>query len=410
MKRASLAHLSTPRMPRKVDPHTCRSPAVVLSFDSASSKTTLLHHAQAPVRLVPISLALELDGIKLDDAFLWNTAEQLVTPEHFAQLFIDDFDNVYPRHFVPLIAQSIRAQLSALEPAAVEELLPPSPTPSPAVLPPLDTPPGGPLEVAAASLASSASSPPPPPTSSSSAPPPPPARPTTTDAGAASLPPSDPGMKSEPRDAATATAVAAPTSPPPPTATALPAPFAAVPPPSTPLDDGERAIIRLNLHVGTLHLRDQFEWPLSPAAEGAITPECFAAMLAADVGIAGQFVPAIAVAIREQVAAARLQTGETARAPPLAPHKRPFRGEAVETEWQPDVRELDEESLARLAKERDRQGRRLRRGQRGAGYALAGYGGGAGGAGGGGYGLNARSLYGGIEGRRSSGFTGSYRY
>jgi hypothetical protein len=63
-----------------------------------------------------------------------------------------------------------------------------------------------------------------------------------------------------------------------------------------------RLTIKLDLHVGSLFLKDQFEWPLF---EHSITPEEFASILSADLGISGEFLPLIAHSIREQVCIAR---------------------------------------------------------------------------------------------------------
>jgi SNF5 / SMARCB1 / INI1 len=55
--------------------------------------------------------------------------------------------------------------------------------------------------------------------------------------------------------------------------------------------------------VGNILLNDQFEWPLFSSDT---SPEEFSRLLCADLGIAGEFVPFIAHAIRDQVCNARL--------------------------------------------------------------------------------------------------------
>lgn len=61
----------------------------------------------------------------------------------------------------------------------------------------------------------------------------------------------------------------------------------------------QRAIIKLNIHVGNVSLVDQIEWDLS---ESQNSPEQFALKLCSDLGLGGEFVPAIAYSIRGQLA------------------------------------------------------------------------------------------------------------
>ncbi len=124
-----------------------------------------------------------------------------------------------------------------------------------------------------------------------------------------------------------------------------------------------RIVVKLDLHVGSLHLRDQFEWPLFPGR--GVAPEDFARLLAADLGVGGEFVPVVAHAIREQVVLARLNFGEAEQAPPL--RKRALRVDGAEEDWEPEVRVLDEEEMERIFREKERSTRRMRRQQK-AGY------------------------------------------
>ncbi|KND02979.1 uncharacterized protein SPPG_02054 [Spizellomyces punctatus DAOM BR117] len=135
-------------------------------------------------------------------------------------------------------------------------------------------------------------------------------------------------------------------------------------------DYGEiRIIIKLDLHVGTLHLRDQFEWPVFSTS--SITPEEFAKQLAADLGVGGEFVPVIAHAIREQVCLARMNWDDATPAPPM--RGRPFRPENIEDDWEPELRELTEQEIERIMRERERSTRRLRRQNRQMGRTAASY-------------------------------------
>ena len=110
---------------------------------------------------------------------------------------------------------------------------------------------------------------------------------------------------------------------------------------------------QLDLHVGNLHLRDKFEWPLFRTY--AVTPEQFARHLASDMGVGGEFISQIAHAIREQVCYARLNYDETMAAPDWVRLSRPpFRNENEEEEWEPELKVLDEEEMDKISKERER--------------------------------------------------------
>jgi SWI/SNF-related matrix-associated actin-dependent regulator of chromatin subfamily B protein 1 len=57
----------------------------------------------------------------------------------------------------------------------------------------------------------------------------------------------------------------------------------------------QRALLKLNIHVGNQSLVDQFEWDMSEATN---SPEVFAKKICADLGLGGEFVAAIAYSIR----------------------------------------------------------------------------------------------------------------
>ncbi|KAJ3138714.1 Snf5- protein 1 [Geranomyces variabilis] len=118
-----------------------------------------------------------------------------------------------------------------------------------------------------------------------------------------------------------------------------------------------RIVIKLDLNVGALHLRDQFEWPLFSTS--SFTPEDFAKQLAGDLGVGGEFVPIIAHAVREQVCFARMNWDDATPAPPIK--GRPFRSENFEEDWEPELRELSEAEMERISREKERNTRRLRR-------------------------------------------------
>ncbi|TPX33070.1 hypothetical protein SmJEL517_g03898 [Synchytrium microbalum] len=229
-----------------------RKPASHLLF----KKQDLQRVANHGVKLVPVKLDLEVDGIKLKDQFTWNVHEAHITPEHFANMQVQDMDvpEAVAKQFAPMIASAIREQIRELATAVEDE------------------------------------------------------------------------------DA------------------------------HYQVDDTERIIVKLDLNVGNLHLTDQFEWPLFATSHSS--PEDFAKQLCADLGIGGEFQPAIAHSIREQVAHARLAFES---APKPLPFDRlvsaPVRNEGTEVLWQPTLQELTEEDIERLSKEKERENRRARRNQ-----------------------------------------------
>lgn len=70
---------------------------------------------------------------------------------------------------------------------------------------------------------------------------------------------------------------------------------------SAPLPADVRHVVKLNVRVGRVVVRDQFEWEL-----GCGSPEAFAEGLSADLGLSRDFVAAIAWGVREQLVKAKL--------------------------------------------------------------------------------------------------------
>ncbi|KAK5673320.1 hypothetical protein BDV3_005523 [Batrachochytrium dendrobatidis] len=269
--------------------------------------------ANLPVKLIPIRLDLEIEGVKLRDQFTWNMNETLMTPEYFAQLLADDLEFPYASYFVPQIADAIRKQVSEYAAAVEEDLIP---------VEKLKT-----IPQKTVALESS-----------------PPSKSLVEDALQTKQElhtNGGDGLLNKESEVSTTSAVDE-------TGDAL--------------DDfsayGDlRIVITLDLHVGVVYLRDRFEWPLFPTH--SITPEHFARQLSADLGVGGEFVPMIAHAIREQVVNARLNYSQATEA--AFWRSRPFRSEDFEFEWQPDLRILSDEDIDRINKEEDRNSRRLRR-------------------------------------------------
>ncbi|KAI8904852.1 hypothetical protein EDD86DRAFT_194649, partial [Gorgonomyces haynaldii] len=231
-----------------------------------STDDLLKRMAELPVRLVPIRLDLEVEGIILRDAFTWNLNESLMTPEYFAHQLCQDFDTPISAQFIPLIAESIRKQVQEYG-HAVEE----------------DCPGDGVLEF-------------------------------NIDDVKEELAPGDHAEESY---------------------------------------GDMRIVVKLDMHVGPLHLKDQFEWPLFNTYD--ITPEVFSRRYCTELGIAGEFIPIVAHAIREQVVNARMNFGE-AEIPPFF-RQRPLRGQEDDDIWEPELRQLSQQEVDQLMKEEERQSR-----------------------------------------------------
>ncbi|KAI3645914.1 hypothetical protein MP228_008842 [Amoeboaphelidium protococcarum] len=78
--------------------------------------TISLERNDYPVKLVPVRLDIEVDGLKIRDCFTWNLYENLMTPEQFAQLLIDDLVEHHHHSYNQVayqIANSIRQQCEA---------------------------------------------------------------------------------------------------------------------------------------------------------------------------------------------------------------------------------------------------------------------------------------------------------
>jgi hypothetical protein len=112
-----------------------------------------------------------------------------------------------------------------------------------------------------------------------------------------------------------------------------------------------RVVINLDIHVGSLYLKDQFEWPLF---SHTVTPEEFTTILCNDIGVSGEFIPTIAHSIREQLVLARLNFDEANVTKELIVYR-----EEDESDWEPSVKFLNEEEKEQMLKEDDRNYRFL---------------------------------------------------
>jgi SWI/SNF-related matrix-associated actin-dependent regulator of chromatin subfamily B member 1 len=118
-----------------------------------------------------------------------------------------------------------------------------------------------------------------------------------------------------------------------------------------------RQILRLNIRVGRVVLRDQFEWDI---ADSTNCPEAFAERLCADLGLGREFVPAVACHVREQL----LELADTEHPHPGC---MPLDGQSVirsldvASAWQPVVERLNVTQQENLELKERREARLARR-------------------------------------------------
>lgn len=131
------------------------------------------------------------------------------------------------------------------------------------------------------------------------------------------------------------------------------------------LDLGSRvATIELNIQVGATLLRDRFFWLHK---EKLMTPESYAEMFCADIGVAGEFPGLVAHAIREQLLIDRKRVlqedfGDYHRPFQIAQLKDCFRvGDEASEEWAPRLATQTWAEVERSVKEADREARRKKR-------------------------------------------------
>ncbi|KAJ2056064.1 SWI/SNF chromatin-remodeling complex subunit [Coemansia sp. S146] len=93
-----------------VMPGQRRAPAPGQLATMRFSKRQLRHQAEQAEVLVPIRIDLDADGHRLRDTFTWDLNNELVPPQRFAHGLCIDL-GLPPESFVPLIVQSIEEQL-----------------------------------------------------------------------------------------------------------------------------------------------------------------------------------------------------------------------------------------------------------------------------------------------------------
>jgi len=129
---------------------------------------------------------------------------------------------------------------------------------------------------------------------------------------------------------------------------------------------GSRLVtIKLNVQLGTTLLQDKFIWD---HAETAFTPEQFAEVLCADLGVGGGFIPLVACSIREQLIADKrraLQEDVGEYKPPLTILQLSdcyhLVGETGANEWSPTLSLQSWSQLEKQSKVADREARLRKR-------------------------------------------------
>jgi chromatin structure-remodeling complex subunit SFH1 len=138
------------------------------------------------------------------------------------------------------------------------------------------------------------------------------------------------------------------------------------------LDDTYRCIIHLNINLQSRLYTDRFEWSL---LHGPGTAEIFSKQTCADLGLSGEWVPAMAHAIYEAVLRLKKEACESGglvggnglggeidnMAANGADAGWRFDNEHLADDWEPKVEELSKEEIAQRETDRERQIRRLRR-------------------------------------------------
>lgn len=268
---------------------------------------------------------------RLKDIFLWNLHEALMTPDQFAQVFVDEMD--FPRDRKPVlvmqIANQIRGQLEEYAGVAMHPLFHSTTVPT---------------ESGAVKAIQQA-----------------------TSREGTSTPAATNGVSTPvPNGAKLNEVVQAPATPVPGiTATAQPIPTEDVHDP----DDTYRCIINLNINLMNRLYSDRFEWSLLHPPGFA---ELFAKQTCADLGLAGEWIPALAHAIYEAVLRLKKEACENgglvggygeidndAAGPAEAGWR--YDPEHLADDWEPKVEVLSKEEIEKREGDRERQLRRVRR-------------------------------------------------
>ncbi|MCJ1308127.1 Chromatin structure remodeling complex protein sfh1 [Agyrium rufum] len=287
--------------------------------------------------------------LRLKDVFLWNLHEALITPDQFALLLVHELDLPNSAGIAMEISQQIRQQLEEYAGVALHPLFHATNTTAMN---------GTTVQTIRSGTSRDQSA-------------------TPALERNASFPSSNTnGIKSQQATIPTTPAAEAPTITPLPngsiSATAQPY----IPTPSSPEDyspdDTYRCIINLNINLLNKLFTDRFEWSLLHPPGMA---ELFARQTCADMGLAGEWVPAMAHAIYEAVLRLKKEACESGGLVgsigygvehdnlSLEGQEAGWRfdHEGLADEWEPKIETLSKEEIEKREGDRERQIRRLRR-------------------------------------------------
>ncbi|KAH7022957.1 hypothetical protein EDB80DRAFT_878466 [Ilyonectria destructans] len=282
---------------------------------------------------------------KLRDIFCWNLHETLITTDQFAQTLVQDLDLPNRAIVIAEISKQIRTQLEEYAGVALHPLF------------------------------------------HTEQPVPPTQQVTTAGAGGTVNGTPRPSLVVKSRDDSPASAVRGPSRPDTPAQTggaATPTQTQApdVTAEATPIlpdsddynpDDTYRCIVNLSLNLASMLYTDKFEWSLLHPPG---TAEAFAKMTCADLGLTGEWVPAMTHAIYEAVLRLKKEACEAGglvsgwgglqqELPNDAAHGADagwrYDPEQLADEWEPKVEILSKEEIEKREGDRERQVRRLRR-------------------------------------------------
>ncbi|KAI9686062.1 MAG: Chromatin structure remodeling complex protein sfh1 [Bathelium mastoideum] len=269
---------------------------------------------------------------RLKDTFLWNLHEALITPDQFAKVFVDELDFPLERKptMVTTIAAQIRTQLEEYAGVALHPLFHSTNTSNGI--------PSNTVQPARPDLSRDQSSTPAPATS----------------------------FLVPPTSALATPQAASPSAQNGITATAKPIPSEDLLNP----DDTYRCIINLSINLMNRLYTDKFEWSLLHPPGFA---EIFAKQTCADIGLSGEWIPAMTHAIYEAVLRLKKEACENGGlvtsgygeidndAAEGAEAGWRYDPEHLADEWEPKVEVLSKEEIEKREGDRERQIRRLRR-------------------------------------------------
>lgn len=324
--------------------------------------------AQLPLTLIPIRLDVEIPAFipgpniskvddpnqpkemttpyRLKDTFMWNLHETLITTDHFATQLAQDLDLPNKAHVIGEISKQIRTQLEEYAGVALHPLFHSAQKQ------------GAPTQAA-------------------------------TDRDASSTPiigRSDTPLRNAALGRSTPSRHAAPATPGP-TTSALQGEVTATAEHVTAdsedfnLDDTYRCVVELNIHLGSQLYTDKFEWSLLHPPG---TAEAFAKVTCEDLGLSGEWVPAMTHAIYEAVLRLKkeacesggLVSGLAGDVGSLDPSLGVYSSATVHggagagwrhdpdhlaDDWEPRLEMLSKEEMEKREGDRERQIRRLRR-------------------------------------------------